>query len=254
MNILVSNDDGYKAPGITALAERLQQLGRTVVVAPDRNRSGVSSGLTLTQGMYAVKHAEDLYSVEGTPADCVNIALAGLLSFEPDIVVSGINDGPNMADDTLYSGTVGAAAEGRFLGTPSIAVSMASFHPDHFDTAAEVTARIIESINLSSLPRDTILNVNVPDTPLAEIKGIVSTRLGTRHAPERAGEHSDPRGQKMFWHGAAGTPDDTSEGTDFHAVSQGKVSVTPLKVDMTRHDSIGQVQQWLDAVAWNHKT
>ncbi len=246
MNILVSNDDGYQAPGILALAEALRELGRVVIVAPDRNRSGASSSLTLTAPINTIPRGEDVYAVEGTPADCINVALGGLVPFTPDLVVSGINDGPNMADDSIYSGTVAAAVEGRFLRLPSVAVSMAGFHPQHFATAAQVTVDLVRRIEQADFPVNTVLNVNVPDRPLHELKGLRATRLGSRSAPEPAAEHPNPRGQHMYWLGPAGTADDNSIGTDFHAVSEGYVSVTPLSIDMTRHDLMGNVQTWVD--------
>lgn len=246
MNILVSNDDGYQAPGILALAEALRALGRVVIVAPDRNRSGASSSLTLTAPINAIPRGEDIYAIEGTPADCINVALGGLVSFVPDLVVSGINDGPNMADDSIYSGTVAAAVEGRFLRLPSVAVSMAGFHPQHFDTAASVTVDLVRKLEAADFPVNTVLNVNVPDVPLDEIKGIRATRLGSRHAPDPAAEHPNPRGQTMYWLGPAGIADDNTNGTDFHAVAEGYVSVTPLSIDMTRHDLMGNVQTWVD--------
>ena len=246
MNILVSNDDGYQAPGILSLAEALRELGRVVIVAPDRNRSGASSSLTLTAPINTIPRGEDIYAVEGTPADCINVALGGLVSFKPDLVVSGINDGPNMADDSIYSGTVAAAVEGRFLALPSIAVSMATFHPVHFDTAASITVDLVRKIKQADFPTNTVLNVNVPDVPLDQIKGLRATRLGSRSAPEPAAEHPNPRGQAMYWLGPAGLEDDNTNGTDFHAVSEGYVSVTPLSIDMTRHDLMGNVQTWVN--------
>lgn len=248
MNILISNDDGYQAPGILVLADALRSLGRVVIVAPDRNRSGTSSALTLTAPINAKKYAENVYAIEGTPADCVNVALGGLISFTPDIVVSGINDGPNLADDTLYSGTVAAAIEGRHLGLPAIAISMGSFHAKHYRTAGAMAAMLVKTLMQSPLPQDTILNVNVPDLPLNMLKGIVSTRLGSRLPPSQAAQHPNPRGQTMYWLGPAGEQNDNSVGTDFHAVSEGMVSVTPLTIDMTKHATIGLIQTWLDDI------
>ena len=248
MNILISNDDGYLAPGIAALSDALSEIASVVVVAPDRNRSGASSSLTLTQPINTVKHSDTVYSVEGTPADCVNVALGGLCEETFDMVVSGINDGPNMADDALYSGTIAAALEGRFLSIPSIALSMASFHPQHFATAASIARDMVLQLQKSPLPSDTILNINVPDIALSEVTGIVSTRLGSRNKPEYAGRHDNPKQQPMFWLGPAGKPDDNTEGTDFHAVANNKVSVTPLTIDMTKHESLQSTQQWLNTL------
>ena len=245
MNILISNDDGYFSPGIRALADALRALGQLAIVAPDRNRSGASSALTLTQPINVTAHGDAVYAVQGTPADCVNVALGGLLSWKPDIVVSGINDGPNMADDTLYSGTIAAAIEGRFLGMPSIALSMGSSHPTHFDSAAQVAVKLVQQLMSAPLPSDTILNVNVPDLPLAEIQGMEVTRLGSRLEPEQVGEHTSPRGQAQYWLGPAGLPNDNGAGTDFHAIDNGRVSITPLTIDMTFHNTLAQVQTWV---------
>lgn len=246
MKILISNDDGYSAPGLTALADALSEIAEIAVVAPDRNRSGASSSLTLTHPVLVAQRSPGVYAVEGTPADCVNIALGGLIPFQPDLVVSGINDGPNMADDTLYSGTIAAAIEGRFLGVPSLAVSMGTFHARHFDDAARTVVTLVQSIALARLPEDTILNINIPDLPLSEIQGWEATRLGTRLPPNYAAVDASPRGQPLYWLGPAGDPDDNSSGTDFHALANNRVSITPLKVDMTRHESLAQVQRWLD--------
>ena len=248
MNILISNDDGYLAPGIASLSDALSEIASVVAVAPDRNRSGASSSLTLTQPINTRKHSDTLFSVEGTPADCVGVALGGLCEQTFDMVVSGINDGPNMADDVLYSGTIAAAIEGRFLKYPSIAISMATFHPQHFETAASVACDLVLHLQNSPMPQNTILNVNVPDVPRAEILAIESTRLGTRDVPAFAGKHENPKQQPMFWLGPAGEPLDNAQGTDFHAVANNKVSVTPLTIDMTRHDSLQSTQQWLNTL------
>lgn len=246
LNILVSNDDGYLAPGINALAQELSSIANIYLVAPDRNRSGASSSLTLTQPINTVRHKDNVFSVEGTPADCINIALGGLIEQRMDMVISGINDGPNMADDALYSGTVAAAIEGRHLGLPSVAVSMASFHPKHFSTAAVITKKIITHLLAIPLAANTILNINVPDLALSEIKGISSTRLGSRLPPEYAAEHANPRAQTMFWLGPAGDENDNAVGTDFHAVKHGFVSVTPLTIDMTNHKVLDAMESWLE--------
>lgn len=249
LKILISNDDGYFAPGIQALAAALRPLGTVAVVAPDRNRSGASSGLTLTQPINVTPHGELIYGVEGTPADCVNVALGGLLSWTPDLVVAGINDGPNMADDCLYSGTVAAAIEGRFLGMPSIALSMGASHPKHFETAAAIARELVEGLVQTPLSPDTILNVNVPDLAAADIKGRKVTRLGSRFKPDQAGVHANPRGDAQYWLGPAGEQNDRSEGTDFYAIENDFVSITPLTIDMTRHSAVESTQQWLTSVA-----
>lgn len=246
MLILVANDDGYLSPGITALRDGVAAVGTPVVVAPDRNRSAASHSLTLRRPISVHQHASDLYSVAGTPADCVHLALSGLLEQPPDMVVSGINDGPNMGDDILYSGTVAAAVGGRSLGQPAIAVSMASHAPEHYDTAAEVVSRLIAHMAEVPLPADTILNVNVPDVPLSELKGMRATRLGTRHASTNVTRDPTSRGDMMFWIGPAGEVDDNSEGTDFNAVDKGYASITPLQIDMTRCNAHQGLSDWLE--------
>ncbi|PID62932.1 MAG: 5'/3'-nucleotidase SurE [Gammaproteobacteria bacterium] len=245
MRFLVANDDGYLSPGIHALKQAMGELGESVIVAPDRNRSGASNSLTLSHPVHVRRHEHEVYSVEGTPTDCVNIALSGLLDNEPDMVVSGINDAPNMGDDVLYSGTVAAAIEGRSLGHPAIAVSMASHQPRHYHTAARVTRRIVEGLMHHPLPADTILNINVPDLPEIELKGIRATRLGIRHPSQNAISLTSPRGETLYWIGPAGEIADEGAGTDFGAVNEGYVSVTPLHIDLTRHDTIGSLESWL---------
>lgn len=249
MRILVANDDGYQSPGIGALHEAMKRLGETIVVAPDRNRSGVSNSLTLTHPIHVRRHTDDVYAVEGTPADCVNIALSGLLENAVDIVVSGINDGPNMGDDVLYSGTVAAAMEGRFLGHPAIAFSMASHEPAHFETAGKIAEQLVSQSAKAPLPSGTILNVNVPDVAMAQVRGMRLTRLGTRHPSANAIKQQSPRGDTIFWIGVAGEIDDCSDGTDFHAVSNNYVSVTPLTVDLTDVDALGPVGAWLEQLS-----
>ena len=249
MLILIANDDGYLSPGIRALASAMREVGRAVIVAPDRNRSGASNSLTLSRPVPVVRHEEDIFSLEGTPTDCVNIALSGLLADDPDMVVSGINDGPNMGDDVLYSGTVAAAIEGRNLGHPAIAISMADHEPSHYETAARVARRLVARLLEAPLPSDTILNVNVPDRPWDEIAGIRATRLGTRHQSRNAIRQTSPRGQEIFWIGAAGDILDDGPGTDFRAVAEGFVSVTPLQTDLTRHDALGPIGDWLERVS-----
>lgn len=249
MRILIANDDGYLSPGIRALYQAMSQIGAATIVAPDRNRSGASNSLTLSHPVMVREHEKDVYSLEGTPTDCVNIALSGLLDEEPDMVVSGINDGPNLGDDVLYSGTVAAAIEGRNLGHPAIAVSMASHEPQHYDAAATITANLVSHLQEVPLPTDTILNVNVPDLPMDKIKGLRATRLGSRHQSHNAIRQTSPRGETVFWIGAAGDVADAGPGSDFEAVSQGFVSVTPLQIDLTRFDTIQPISDWLERLS-----
>lgn len=249
MRILVSNDDGYLSPGIRALHTAMKTLGEAIIVAPDRNHSGASNSLTLKHPIHARCHEPDIYSLEGTPTDCVNIALSGLLEEDQDMVVSGINDGPNMGDDVLYSGTVAAAIEGRHLGHPAVAISMASHEPKHFDTAARVTRNLVAHLQEVPLPMDTILNINVPDLPFDELSGLRATRLGTRHPSKQSIRQLSPRGETIFWIGAAGDVADDGPGTDFGAVRDGFVSVTPLQIDLTRFDSVAPVAQWLERLS-----
>jgi 5'-nucleotidase (EC 3.1.3.5)/3'-nucleotidase (EC 3.1.3.6)/exopolyphosphatase (EC 3.6.1.11) len=235
MQILVSNDDGYQSPGLIVLAGALTALGEVVVVAPDRDRSGASNSLTLDRPLRARRMPNGFIQVDGTPTDCVHLALTGLPAIDPDIVVSGINHGPNLGDDVLYSGTVAAATEGRFLGLPSIAISMTTSAPRHLDTAARVAVRLVERLCCDPLESSLILNVNVPDRPYAELQGFKATRLGHRHKAESVVEARDPRGQTIYWIGPAGPEQDAGPGTDFDAVRSGFVSITPLQIDLTRH-------------------
>jgi len=248
MRILVSNDDGYLAPGIVALAEALSALAEVTVIAPDRDRSGASNSLTLKQPLYLHRHSSGFISVEGTPTDCVHLALNGLLEEPPDMVVSGINSGANLGDDVHYSGTVAAAMEGRFLGVPAIAVSLAGTRWRHFDTAASVARRLVARLQNEPLPADTILNVNVPDLPEAELAGFQVTRLGNRHKSEPVVRATDPRGRPIYWIGPAGFEQDAGEGTDFFAVRQGQVSITPIQVDLTHHDGMDSLRRWIDTL------
>lgn len=250
MRFLLSNDDGVLAPGLAALAEALATIGEVTVVAPDSERSAFSSALTLDRPLRPVQHANGFWSVNGTPADCVHLALNGFLDFEPDIVVSGINSGSNLGDDTLYSGTVAAALEARFLGKTSVAVSLASpkarsYGIDGYRPAAQMVLKLLAQWHEIDLPVRTILNLNVPDLPLHEIKGFASTRLGHRQRARDVLSLKDPRGQQVYWIGMAGEPADASEGTDFYAVQQGYVSVTPLQTDLTRHDALPDLSKWL---------
>jgi 5'-nucleotidase len=248
MNILISNDDGYMAPGIKALADALAEFADITVVAPDRNRSGASNSLTLDNPLRVNQLENGYYRVEGTPTDCVHLAITGLLENEPDMVVSGINAGANLGDDVLYSGTVAAATEGRFLGLPAVAISLTSNTPEHFETAAWAAKKLVQQLKKSSLPADTILNVNVPDIPIEQITGFESTRLGNRHKAEPVIKEIDPRGRPLYWVGPAGDEQDAGPGTDFDAIRRGAVSVTPLQIDLTRYDAIDGVANWLQEV------
>jgi 5'-nucleotidase len=248
MRILLSNDDGYQAPGLRALHKVMTGVADVVVVAPDRDRSGASNSLTLEQPIRASQAEPGFIRVEGTPTDCVHLAITGLLSEEPDMVVSGINAGANMGDDVLYSGTVAAATEGRFLGYPAMAVSLASHTPRHFETAARIAVELVEHLCAMPLSADSILNVNVPDLPYDELQGIVATRLGHRHKAEPVVRDEDPRGRPIYWVGPAGAEQDAGPGTDFHAVRNGFVSVTPLQVDLTRHQAVPMVADWLEGL------
>jgi len=248
MFILISNDDGYQAPGIACLAESLAQIADIAVVAPERDRSGASNSLTLELPIRATPTGNGFVRVDGTPTDCVHLAITGLLEREPDMVVAGINAGANMGDDVLYSGTVAAAIEGRFLGLPAIAVSMNSHNPQHFASGARVARMLVERLTVEALPADTILNVNVPDLPWEAITGFESTRLGHRHKAEAVIKAQDPRGRPIYWVGPPGAEQDAGPGTDFHAVRHGRVSVTPIQVDLTRHQAVGQVAEWLQGL------
>lgn len=245
MHILLSNDDGIHAPGLRVLAEQLAGVGRLTVVAPDRNRSGASHSLTLGRPLRVNRLEEDWYSVDGTPTDCVHLAITGLLKDTPDIVISGINAGANLGDDTLYSGTVAAAMEGRFMGLPAIAVSCVEHQPAHYDTAAKVSLRLLAELEDHPLPRFSILSVNVPDLPYEALRGFEITRLGHRHIAEGVVKTADPRGRTIYWIGPAGAEEDAGEGTDFHAVNHQRVSITPLQADLTNHASLEELRAWV---------
>ena len=245
MHILVSNDDGYRAPGIAVLAEALSVEYEISIVAPERNCSGASNSLTLERGLRACQVAENAYYVDGTPTDTVHLAITGLLKKEPDMVVSGINAGANMGDDVLYSGTIAAAMEGRHLGLPAIAVSMDSYTPAHYETAAKAVVLLLKDLSKASFASNTILNINVPDIPWSKIKGFKATRLGNRHKSEGMIVQQDPRGDPMYWVGPPGEAQDAGEGTDFYAVSQHYVSITPLQIDLTRYNSLADLEGWL---------
>ena len=244
MRILLSTDDGCRAPGLRCLADALRPHCELTIVAPDRNRSGASNSLTLLNPVRAVRHDDGVVCVDGTPTDCVHLALTGLMEIEPDIVVSGINAGPNLGDDVLYSGTVAAAMEGRHLGLPAIAVSCASSQPQHYETAARVTLLLIQRLQIDRLANDAVLNVNVPDRPYDQLTGFQVTRLGNRHRAEKAQRGADPRGRTIWWIGNAGPEQDCGPGTDFHAVTQGAVSITPIDTDLTHHRALENVGKW----------
>ena len=232
MKILISNDDGYLAPGIIALANALTPIAEIVVVAPDGNRSGSSNSLTLDRPLSVHRAENGFYFVNGTPSDCVHVALTGMLNFRPDLIVSGINQGQNMGDDTLYSGTVAAATEGFLFGIPSIAFSQVNKGWDELDAAAKVAREIVER-RFDNLPQPYLLNVNIPNLPYNRLKPALATRLGKRHVSESVIKTQDPHGREIYWIGPAGAAKDASEGTDFHAIANGHVSITPLQIDLT---------------------
>ena len=245
MRILLSNDDGYFAPGLNILADHLSRLAEIIVVAPERNRSGASNSLTLDRPLTVRTASNGFHYVNGTPTDCVHLALTGLMDSPPDMVISGINDGANMGDDTIYSGTVAAAMEGYLLGIPSFAVSMSQHNATHFETAANAVVKLVEHYQKTSFPPPLLLNINVPDAPPAEIKGMVVTRLGKRHKAEPVIKSQTPRGETVYWVGAAGSAQDAGPGTDFYAVEHQQISLTPLQVDLTQHRQIEHLTDWL---------
>ena len=245
MKILVSNDDGYFAPGITLLAEALRQHGEVTVVAPERDRSGASNSLTLDRPLTVRRAPNGYYSVNGTPTDCVHIAVTGLLDFTPDVIVSGVNLGANMGDDTIYSGTVAAAAEGYLLGIPSLAVSLASKTGEHFEAAIGIALQLVERFKRRPFKEPVLLNVNVPDVAPAELRGIEVTRLGRRHKAEPVVKLKTPRGETAYWIGPAGGAADAGPGTDFHAVQAQRVSITPLRMDLTHNAQLAGAKTWL---------
>ena len=247
MRILVSNDDGYFSPGIALLAERLARFGEVTVVAPERDRSGASNSLTLDRPLVMRRAANGFRYVNGTPTDCVHLALTGLIDPRPDLVVSGINFGANMGDDTIYSGTVAAASEGFLFGIPSMAVSLASKAGRHFETAAAVAIQLVERFAEKPMRDPVLLNVNVPDIALEQLGGIEATRLGRRHKAEPIVKLQTPRGETAYWIGPAGEAQDAGPGTDFNAVASGRASVTPLQLDLTFGKQLAQVKDWLVA-------
>ncbi len=245
MRILLSNDDGYFAPGLAALERALSAIATVVVVAPERDRSGASNSLTLDRPLMLRQSPNGFHYVNGTPTDCVHLAVTGMLDELPDMVVSGVNHGANMGDDTIYSGTVAAATEGFLLGVPSLAVSLAGRAGGNFDTAARVAAQLVQKFQANPPSRPMLLNVNVPDVPFADLHGQRVTRLGRRHRAEPVVRGTNPRGETVYWVGAAGDAQDAGEGTDFHAVANNWVSVTPLQIDLTQYLALGELGQWL---------
>jgi len=245
MRILLSNDDGYFSPGLACLAEALTAVAEIIVVAPERDRSGSSNSLTLDRPLSLRRSSSGFYYVNGTPTDCVHLAVTGMLDVLPDMVISGINNGANMGDDTIYSGTVAAATEGFLLGVPSLAVSLADISEGHYATAAGVVVELVKRFTQHELKIPLLLNINVPDIESSQIEGVKVTRLGRRHKAEPVIKSSTPRGDTVFWVGAAGAAQDAGEGTDFHAVQYNYVSITPLQIDLTRFDQMGFVSEWL---------
>ncbi len=245
MRILVSNDDGYFAPGIAALVRALEEVAEIVVVAPERNRSGASNSLTLDRPLVLKKAANGFYFVNGTPTDCVHLAVTGMLNPLPDMIVSGINLGANMGDDTIYSGTVAAATEGFLLGIPSLAISLTSFEGRHFATAGRVARELVDRFVRNPIREPVLLNVNVPDRPYEDLKGCEVTRLGKRHKAEPVVPMQSPRNETVYWVGAAGAAQDAGPGTDFHAVEDGAVSVTPLQIDLTHVAQMSTLRHWM---------
>jgi len=245
MRILLSNDDGYFAPGLSALADALGDLGEVVVVAPEQNRSGASNSLTLDRPLHLKKAQSGFYFVNGTPTDCVHLAVTGMLDAMPDIIVSGVNLGANMGDDTIYSGTVAAATEGYLLGIPSVAISLTSFEGKNFASAGQVARELVERYVRQPLKEPVLLNVNVPDIPYSELKGFEVTRLGRRHKAEPVVKTVSPRNETLYWIGAAGAAADAGPGTDFNAVERGCVSVTPLQIDLTHAGQMPSIVQWM---------
>jgi 5'/3'-nucleotidase len=245
MRILLSNDDGYFAPGLACLAEALASIAEVVVVAPERNRSGASNSLTLDRPLNLRRAQNGFHYVNGTPTDCVHMAVTGMLEEQPDMVISGINSGANMGDDTIYSGTVAAATEGFLLGIPSIAVSLAGKELLHYQTAAQVTKQLVQRFEQNIHTHPWLLNVNVPDIPYEQLLGVDVTRLGKRHKAEPVVRATNPNGETVYWVGPAGKAQDAGEGTDFHAVANNRASVTPLQVDLTQYNQLDAVRSWM---------
>ena len=243
MRILISNDDGYQAKGIKQLAESLSEIADIIIVAPNENKSAASSSLTLGKPLKPIQIEHNIYAIDATPSDCVHLALCGFIKESIDLVVTGINFGPNLGDDVIYSGTVAGAIEGRFIGLPSIAISLASFECEYFETAGAIAKQLVAQIDKAPLSYNTIMNVNVPDVPLSKIKGIKSTRLGNRH--QSSPSIQDKNNPSLFWIGENGKEADNGEGTDFNAIANNFVSVTPLQIDLTKYSEVKQVSDWL---------
>jgi 5'-nucleotidase len=246
MRILISNDDGYKADGIIQLAKYLGEIAEVIVVAPTENKSAASSSLTIGKPLKPIQIEKNVYAIDATPSDCVHLALCGFLKESIDLVVTGINFGANLGDDVIYSGTVAGAIEGRFLGLPSIAMSLGSWECNYFETAGNVAKLLVEQIARAPMSYDTIMNVNVPDVPMNEIQGLKSTRLGNRHKSEPSIQ--DLKNPSLYWIGENGKEADNGEGTDFHAVSNKFVSVTPIQIDLTKYPELKQVSEWLEDI------
>ena len=244
MRILISNDDGYQSEGIKQLTLALSEIAEVIIVAPNENKSAASSSLTIGKPLKPIQIEHNIYSIDATPSDCVHLALCGFIKDPIDLVVTGINLGANLGDDVIYSGTVAGAIEGRFLGLPSIAISLASWQCKHFETAAIIALRLVEKIEKAPLSHNTIINVNVPDVPIGDIKGIKSTRLGNRHKSDPSIQ--DENNPSLFWIGENGQEADNGEGTDFHAIANNFVSVTPLQIDLTKYSEVKQVSDWLE--------
>ncbi len=243
MKILISNDDGVSASGIKILNQHLAQIAQTTVIGPDRNCSGASNSLTLMNPLRAETLENGFVSVNGTPTDCVHLGISQLFDGQPDLIVAGINHGANLGDDVLYSGTVAAATEGRHMGLPAIAVSLVG--DTHFDTAAIVVSKFIKRLQQHPLPNDQIININVPDLPIEQLKGVKVTRLGNRHKAETMQKTTDPWDRDIYWYGKLGSELDCGEGTDFHAIANGFASITPLTVDMTAYNSMKNINEWI---------
>ncbi len=250
LKILLSNDDGYFAPGLNILAQHIAKIAEITVVAPERNRSGASNSLTLDRPLSVRKAANGFLYVNGTPTDCVHLALTGLMDSPPDMVISGINDGANMGDDTIYSGTVAAAMEGYLLGIPSFAFSMSKYNAIHFETAARIAVELVQHYQKTSYATPMLLNINVPDVPYEALKGREVTRLGKRHKAEPVITSKTPRGETVYWVGAAGQPNDGGVGTDFYAIANNLVSISPIQVDLTKHQQLADMSQWLGKDQW----
>ena len=247
MRILLSNDDGYFAPGLACLAESLSRIAEVIVVAPERDRSGSSNSLTLDRPLSLHKSHNGFYYVNGTPTDCVHLAVTGMLEVMPDMIVSGVNHGANMGDDTIYSGTVAAATEGFMLGIPSLALSLVNTSDGNYMTAARVAADMVKRFSENEIQSPILLNINVPDIEYQQLQGIEITRLGRRHKAEPVIKSQNPRGEILYWVGAAGPAQDAGKGTDFYAVQHNRVSITPLQIDLTHYDQMSLITKWLNS-------